>query len=108
MHTARSKMILSDTLSRRPDHCPNEDHNNEDMTMLPDNLFVNLLDTDLQERIVNSKEFDFDVNKVVKTLLENGPTLIRNDLEDWKIETNEGQTVIFYKGRNYIPKDRQL
>jgi hypothetical protein len=47
-HTAGSKMVLSDALSRRPDHCPDEDHDNEDITMLPDNLFVNLLDTDLQ------------------------------------------------------------
>jgi hypothetical protein len=26
-------------------------HDNEDITMLPDNMFVNLIDTDLQEKL---------------------------------------------------------
>lgn len=101
-------MVLSDALSRRPDHCPDEDHDNEDITMLPDNLFVNLVDTNLQERIANSEDFDFDVADAIRTLMENGPTNIRNGLEDWKMEEIDGKKVIFYKGRNYIPKDAQL
>ena len=47
-HISGSKMIQSDALSRRPDFVPEEDNDNEDIMMLPDNLFVNLIDLDLQ------------------------------------------------------------
>jgi len=40
-------IIFKDALSRRPDHCPAEDNDNEDMVLLPDNLFIDLIDVDL-------------------------------------------------------------
>ena len=85
-------MILSDALSRRPDHCPEIDNDNEDKILLPDDLFLNLLDLDLQERITKSmtKEIDFDVMDAMNSLLEKGPTNMRNDLEDWKLKGEEG------------------
>ena len=44
-------MTQADALSRRSDHYQKEDHDNENMVLLPDNLFVNLLDMELQDRI---------------------------------------------------------
>ena len=44
VHTPGKKMIQSDALSQRPDHCPTEDNGNEDMVLLPDNLFIDLID----------------------------------------------------------------
>ena len=41
-------MIQSDTLSRRPGFIPDKDMDNEDIVMLPDNLFIQLLDVNLQ------------------------------------------------------------
>jgi hypothetical protein len=58
----------------------------EDKVVLPDNLFINLLDTELQERILNGKEFDLNIKNAIKTLMEEGPTSLKNDLQDWKIE----------------------
>ena len=29
-------------------------------------------------------------------------------LDDWKIETQNGRNIIFYKGKNYIPRDTEL
>jgi len=49
VHTPGKKMIQSDALSQQPDHCPEEDNNNEDMILLPENLFINLIDIDLQQ-----------------------------------------------------------
>ena len=43
MHVPGSKMVQSDTLSRRPDHIPEEDTDNEDLILLPDELFINLI-----------------------------------------------------------------
>ena len=54
--------------------------------MLPENMFINLLDTNLQERILNGKGLDIDVKNAMETLLQEGPTSLKNDLEDWKIE----------------------
>ena len=40
IHTPGHKMVQSDTLSRRPDFIPNKDTDNENVMMLPDNLFI--------------------------------------------------------------------
>ena len=76
--------------------------------MLLENMFINLLDTDLQERILNGKELDIDVKNTMEMLLQEGPTSLKIDLEDWKIEKVDGRKMIFYKGKNYIPKDQEL
>ena len=76
--------------------------------MLPENMFISLLDTDLQERILNGKELDIDVKNAMETILQEGPTSLKNNLEDWKIEEVNGRKMIFYKGKNYIPKDQEL
>jgi hypothetical protein len=44
-------MVQSDTLSRRPDYGTDEQIKEGDKVVLPDNLFINLLDTELQEQI---------------------------------------------------------
>jgi hypothetical protein len=53
VHTPGAKMIQSDALFRQPDYIPEIDTDNEDITLLPDNLFmidlpINLLNPDLQ------------------------------------------------------------
>ena len=108
IHMPGSKMILSDALSRRPDFIPEEDHDNENRILLPENMFINLIHVDLQDRIANLTNYDFDVKNALEMLLENGPNTLQNDLEDWKLEKHNGQNVMFYKGKNYIPNDMEL
>jgi hypothetical protein len=74
----------------------------EDKVVLPDNLFINLLDTELQEQILNGKELDLDVKNAIGTLMKEGPTSLKNDLEDWKTEEIDGQKTIFFKGKKRI------
>ena len=69
-------MIQSDALSRWPDFIPDKDMDNEDIMMLPDNLFIQLLDIDLQRRIANTHEHDEEVTKALSTMLEQGPHAI--------------------------------
>ena len=76
--------------------------------MLPDKMFINLIDTDLQEKIVNSPELDTDTNDAIKLLLEQGPTTVQHNLDDWDFETFNGKTILFYQGKNYIPKNKEL
>jgi RNase H-like domain found in reverse transcriptase/Reverse transcriptase (RNA-dependent DNA polymerase) len=51
-HLPENKMILSDVLSRRPDHCLEEDETKEEI-LLPDDLFLNV---NLRDRITKNKE----------------------------------------------------
>ena len=76
--------------------------------MLPENMFINLLDANLQERILNGKKLDIGVKNAMETLLQEGPANLKNDLEDWKIEEVDRRKTIFYKEKNYIPKDQEL
>jgi len=101
-------MYQSDALSRRPDHIPDGDTDNEDVTMLPDNLFVNLIDTELQQQIADSKILDTNAAEALKLLLEDGPTKLTDDLADWTTEDLNGRPMLFYQGRQYIPKDDNL
>jgi hypothetical protein len=80
----------------------------EDKVVLPNNLFINLLDTELQEQILNRKELYLNIKNAIKTLIEEGPTSLKNNLQDWKIEEINGRKMIFFKGKNYIPKDLEL
>jgi Integrase zinc binding domain len=80
----------------------------EDKVVLPDNLFINLLDTELQEQILNGKKLDLDIKNAIETLMKEGPTSLKNNLQDWKIEEMDGWKTIFFKGKNYIPKDLEL
>ena len=77
IHTPGHKMIQSDALSRWPDFIPDKDMDNEDITMLPDNLFIQLLDIDLQRRIANACGQDDEVTKALSTIMEQGPHVIR-------------------------------
>jgi hypothetical protein len=125
IHLPGDKMILSDTLSRRPDFIPEKDTDNEDMTLLPDKLFqvpantfrpplrstlmtIHLIDTDLQRKITNSNDLDTEAIEAIELLLGKGPTNLQRDLEDWTTQEFEGKNILFYQGKNYIPKDYEL
>ena len=86
-------MIQSDALSRRPDLIPSRDTNNKDMTLLPDDLFLNLLDLTLQDRVLTLGQLD----DFLKTFLINDPPFGTSD--DWKLELVDGRNTLFYKGR---------
>ena len=97
-------MVQSDTLFRRPDLCPDEDNDNEDIIMLPDDMFLNLIDTNLQEKIAMSNDLDGNAAEAFKLLLEQGPTTMTVGLNDWTIETQNGRNILSTKGRITSPK----
>ena len=101
-------MVQSDALSQRPDHGIDESTGKEEQTLLPDNMFINLLDTNLQERILNSCDKTMDIKATLETIMKKGLTGLQHDLTNWKIEDIDGRKVIFYKGMNYIPNNQEL
>lgn len=50
-----------------------EDHNNEDITLLPETMFIDLIDVELQCKIANADNLDINAAEAVKSLLEGGP-----------------------------------
>ena len=108
VHLPGSKMILSDTLSWQPDFVPEKDTNNEDIILLPDQLFINLIDIELQWEIANTDNLDTNATAAIMLLLGKGPTDLKQDLSDWTTEDSEGKPILFYQGKNYILKDYDL
>jgi hypothetical protein len=102
VHILGEENIQADSLSRRPDLCP-QGTDNEDVVVLPEHLFVNLIDMELQKKIANTKNIDYDAAKAIKELLEQGPREAKKDLMDWEVEEFEGENILFYKGKNYMP-----
>ena len=107
VHIPGKKNIQADTLSRRPDLCP-EGTDNENVIILPEHPFANLIDTELQRRIANTGNIDYDAAKAIKGLLGEGPNKAKKNLEDWEVEEFKGKNILFYKEKNYIPNDSQL
>ena len=96
-------MLQSDALSRRPDYGIDESTGKEEQTLLPENMFINLLDINLQEWILDSSD-----KTMLEMIMKDRPTNLQNDLANWKIEDIDRRKTIFYKGKNYIPNDQEL
>ena len=108
IHLPGTQMVQSDALSWRPNHGIDESTGKEEQTLLLENMFINLLDINLQEWILNSSDKMMDIKITSETIIEKGPTNLQNDLANWKIEDIDGRKTIFYKGKNYIPNDQEL
>ena len=97
VHISGTKMVQSDALSRRPDFTLENDNDNEDITMLPKNLFIHLIDTDLQNRIAECKDMDKDATEALITLLDQKSTSLRTGLEDWTMEKFGDKNILFQR-----------
>ena len=75
------------------------------MTLLPDNLFVNLIDIDLQCRIAASDTYDWTAADAIKLLQADGPTEAQTNLSDWTVEHVDNKPILFYRDKCYVPKD---
>ena len=78
------------------------------MKMLLSYQFANLIDTELQRRIANTGNMDYDAAEAIKELLGEGPNKAKKGLEDWEVEEFEGMNILFYKEKNYILNNSQL
>jgi hypothetical protein len=63
---------------------------------------------ELQKKIANAKNMDYDTAEAIKELLEQGPKEAKKDLVDWEVEEFEGENVLFYKRKNYMLIDAEL
>ena len=105
-HKAGSKMIVADALSRRADWSKRLEGDNDQVVALPDNLWIQLLDTELWDAIAKGLTNDSTAQEAVKCLSETevSPT-------NWTLE-NSGQDsttpFLFYNKQLYIPDEIDL
>jgi len=81
IHTPGSRMIQSDALSWQPDHITDEIDNN-DIIVLPNDIFIKMIDLELQDKIKNKTAKDDFFVKALQAVKENGPLPIRSSLEE--------------------------
>ena len=91
-------MTQANALSRRSDHYQKEDCDNENIILLPEDLFVNLLDTELQDWILEARNIDHNVLEALDQLLNSDISDLSKDLDDWKVERTDKGNTIFYQG----------
>ena len=74
VHVPRKQLSAPDALSRRPDFIPEEDTDNEGVTLLPQELFVRLVDLELNKKIAQSTKNDPQVLNALHALENETPT----------------------------------
>jgi hypothetical protein len=97
-------MVQSDALSRRADLHPDEDNDNEDMTLLPDDLFMKVINTETHSLLVAALMKDDLVKSAVEALKTGGIPPIKSMLTDWKLKDG----LLFFLGRCYVPPNEVL
>ena len=102
IHKPGKTMVLSDALFRRANAEELKEKNRTE-TLLPDNLFVRVLDTEISKTLA-SKEYDEPVLERLRFLLEQPNA----EDPDWTIDTSLKTPMIFYKGRKYIPRNTEM
>jgi hypothetical protein len=107
VHIPGKKNIQADSLLQRPDLCP-QGTDNKDVIVLLEHLFVNLINMELQKKIANAKNMDYDAAEAIKELLKQGPREAKKNLMDWEMKEFEEENILFYKGKNYVPIDAEL
>jgi hypothetical protein len=104
VHIPGSQIIQSDTLSQRADLHPDEDNDNEDMMLLPDDLFIKVINTKTHSLLVTTLMKDNLVKSAVEVLKTGGISPIKSMLTDWKLDNG----LLFFLGQCYVPPDEML
>ena len=72
--------------------------------MLPDNMFISLIATDLRDKIASATNTDELAMKIKSCLHKQLPPPMRTALSDWSYKDG----LIIHKGKVYIPPDTKL
>ena len=104
IHMPGKQMVQSDALSRRPDLSPDKDTDNEDKVLLPNNMFVRLIDTELRDLIANNEQHDMVILEAFWALRGGEWLPMNSKIDDWTFEKG----LIFYKEKCYVPNDLEL
>ena len=77
-------------------------------TSVNDVTTVNVMDIDLQKRIAMAHDMDINVDDTINVLLGKRPNIWKDELKDWRLEKLDKENILFFRGKNYVPKDDKL
>ena len=97
-------MVQSDVLSRCSDLCPDDETDNIEITLLPDSLFVQTINTEMHDLITTNLMKNNNIKDTIEALKSNRTPQINSALSNWKI--NNG--LLFFKNRCYVPNTSDL
>ena len=103
-HIPGRDLCAPDTLSHQPDHIPTSDMDNEAVTLLPDRLFMNLINTSLADKLRSSSASDPLVLDALHALPGTVPTAFHSHLSNWHYDAG----ILTYQGHVYVPADADL
>ncbi|ESK83505.1 reverse transcriptase-rnase h-integrase [Moniliophthora roreri MCA 2997] len=86
VHVPGKSITQANTLSRRSNEQDDVDSDNEDITVLPDRLFIKGIDLGMKEEIVERLGPDDFHKSALEQLLHQGVPPIKSVLSDWKLE----------------------
>ena len=98
IHVLGCLLTRPNALSHHPDLHPNNS-DNLSTVLLPNSLFVNLIDTKLHKRISNSSKSDPLILQHLQSSLEDISAAFQSHLSDWKYNDH----VLTYKRHVYVP-----
>ena len=102
-HKPGKTMIPADALSRRHDHSKGEDEHT-DVIGLPDDLFIRVLDLELQDAVAKGQSADSTALEAVAELNDSSTQPTK-----WHLEKRlNAPPCLFYDGRIYVPDDLAL
>ena len=99
VHVPGSAMGPVDALSHLVDPDISSDNNN--VTLLPDDLFICAIDTALVDKITSSTSTDLLVLDALNSLSNGSPLFPRSSLTDWHFSAS----CLYFKNHLYIPPD---
>ncbi len=86
-----------------------KDHDNENVVLLPEDLFVVLINVELQDTVVKLQQENLIALQALRLLTEANPQSPSLDTDGWTTEVDStGSKGLFYKGKIYIPQDMEL
>jgi hypothetical protein len=104
MHKKGTEMIVADVLLWRTDHPQGLEVDNEDITALPEDLWIKLLDTELQDAVAKAQLGDKYAQEALLSLNDPKQSPVK-----WTTEVDSnGRLILFYNERMYIPDNLEL
>ena len=104
IHVPGKLLSAPDALSRRPNFIPEEDTDNKGVTLLPQTLFVRLVDVELHKKTALSTKDDPQVLNALHALEDETPTNFWSRLSEWKYDTG----ILTYRGRVFLPDKENI
>ena len=92
-------MVAADALSRRSDHSLSIENNNNNITLLPNNLFISLIDLDLQCVISDG----YTTDTFAQCILSDPKSY-----PDWNRSLSDDVTTLDFRSCQYVPADLGL